>query len=113
MNGPYAPDTFKNLISPSQSEWEKNRLVRGQHYRVVQSFVDADGDKHPVGEDWVFITSMFSRFDDELTLCVRLVSGDEWKIPLVWKPEAQQEVIEDFLQYVASVTTAGRTDEAR
>jgi hypothetical protein len=46
-----------------------------------------------------FFTSMFSRFEDKLTLCVRLESGDEWRIPLIWTPAAQQEIIESFTKY--------------
>jgi hypothetical protein len=108
MDGPYVPGTYKALVPPSQWDWERSHLVRGQRYRVVKAFVDAEGDQHPVGEDWVFLMGMFSRFDNELSLCVRLASGDEWRIPLVWKPEAQQEIIENFLQYVAPVSDGAK-----
>jgi hypothetical protein len=110
MNGPYAPGTHDNPIPPTKWDWEKTRLIRGKRYRVIKAFLDADGDRHEVGEAWTFVTSMFSRFDDELTICVRQESDDEWRIRMFWKPEAQQEVIEDFLNYVAlisSETSAG------
>jgi hypothetical protein len=101
MNGPYTAGTCKNPIPPSQWDWEKKRLSRGQRYRVTKTFLDADGDLHEVGEEWLFIACMFSRFDDELIVCVQLQSNDEWKVPLIWRPEAQQEIIENFLDYVA------------
>jgi hypothetical protein len=106
MNGPYAPGTCNPVAHSSQWDWEGKHLIRGQQYRVVKPFVDADGDHHLTGEEWVFLMGMFSRFDDELTLCVRLAPGDEWKIPLLWKPEAQQAVIENFLHHVTPVGRA-------
>lgn len=102
MVGPHPPGTFKPIVPPSAWE-ERRRVVRGQRYRVIRAFKDADGDEHPVGESWIFLMEMFNRFDDELNLCVRSASGDEWRISLLWKPEAQQDVIEDFFQYVAPV----------
>ena len=102
MKGPYPPGTLLNPAAATEWDWEKNRLVRGQRYRVLNSFVDGDGDEHQPAEEWIFITSMFSRFDDELSLCV-LFDSAEWKIPLFWTPDAQQEVIEHFGRYVVPV----------
>ena len=101
MIGPHPPGTFKPIVPPSA--WEAGRMVRGKHYRVIRPFKDADDDEHVVGEDWVFLMGMFNRFDDEVNLCVQSASGEEWRIPLVWKPEAQQEVIQNIARYVSSV----------
>jgi hypothetical protein len=100
MNGPYELGSHEKLTSPSQSPWEAPRLIRGQTYRVTTAFCDADGDEHQVGEKWFFITSMFSKFDDELSICIRSESNQEWRIPLFWTPDAQQDIIENFTRYV-------------
>ena len=106
MNGPYPPGTHDNPVPPTEWDWEKSRLIRGNRYRVVEFFLDADGDRHEVGEEWTFVTSMFSRFDDELTICVRQDSGDEWRIPMFWKPDAQEKVIETFSNYVTPISSS-------
>jgi hypothetical protein len=62
----------------------------------VKPFTDADGDTHGVGEEWVFISATFSKFDDLLTLCLRRSFDEEWTLPLLWKKGEQEEVIEDF-----------------
>ena len=102
MNGPYERGTFDDIPKPSDWDWEKKRMQRGAVYRIVVPFVDADGDEHGVGEEWVFISTMFSRFDDELTICVRR-DGHEWKIPLFWTPDAHGNLIENFNNYVVEV----------
>jgi hypothetical protein len=68
--------------------------MRGERYRVIKPFSDADGDDHPVGEEWLFIGIKFSKFDDELMICIQLSSQDEAIIPLIWREDGQQEVIE-------------------
>ena len=104
MNGPYESGTFQAIHEPSELSWENSHLKRGDSYRVIEPFTDADGDEHHVGEEWEFIVSMFSRFHDELTICVRTEVGEEWKIPLVWKPSQQQGIIEGFSKHVCEVT---------
>jgi hypothetical protein len=101
MDGPYPPSTFKALASQSNWDLETGRVVRGQRYQIIKVFKDADGHQHPVGENWIFLMQTFNRLDDDLSLCVQLESGDEWRIPLLWKPDAQQKVIESFLRYIA------------
>ena len=103
MDGPYALGTLSNSVPSSQWDWETGRLTRGQRYRVTEPFVDADGDHHQAGEEWLFISSLFSRFDDELTLCVRSNFNEEWKVRLLWKSGGQGEVIENFIRYVVPV----------
>ena len=81
-------------------------MVRGGQYRVINTFVDAYGHSHAVGEHWEFIATMFSKFDDELTLCVRTSDGKEWTISLRWLPGLQEKIIEHFSEYVTIVSKA-------
>jgi len=101
MQGPYSQGTLANLSAPSNGDWERGRLVRGQAYRVIMPFQDADGQDHPVGETWIFLGQMFNKFDDELVLCVRIDGEAEWKIPLVWQANKQEDVIENWRHYLA------------
>ncbi|MDA0659333.1 MAG: hypothetical protein O2931_13135 [Planctomycetota bacterium] len=105
MNGPHKSGTFKSDCLPSELAWETQFLKRGRTYTVTKWFVDADNDAHAVGEEWTFIASMFSRFDDELTLCVRFATCEEWTIPLLWNTDSQADVIENFSGYVCEVSS--------
>ncbi len=84
-------------------------MKRGAWYKVTKPFEDADGDMHPEGESWQFMCSMFSRYEDELSLFVRTHSVSEWKFSLVWKPEQQQDIIENFSDYVEECDPNSRT----
>jgi hypothetical protein len=86
-------------VPPVARHWEKRAFVRGETYQVSKAFVDADGDEHPIGEQWTFISSMYSRFDSEMILCTRIPSGEEWMIPLIWEEEKQGEIIENWTAY--------------
>lgn len=101
MQGPYASGSVISPVPPSPESWEsRHGLVRGKHYRVVKIFVDADGDVHPVGEKWEFISSSFSKFDDDIQIGVRFLDGMDWNIPLIWKSGMQAEIIEHILDYL-------------
>ena len=58
------------------SHWESHYFIRDQDYRVNIPFVDADGTPQVFGEEWTFVGSKFSKFEDEYTLCVRFRSGE-------------------------------------
>ncbi|HMD54883.1 MAG TPA: hypothetical protein VKJ65_10070 [Phycisphaerae bacterium] len=104
MQGPYPNGTSWYLeIPPTEWDWERDRLIRGERYRIIKPFVDADGDEHPIGEEWLFLRAMYSQFDDLLTLCVCFPSGDEWKIPLLWNKDKQQDIIEHWSDYMARI----------
>lgn len=103
MRGPFQSGTCVNPISPSEWDWEQKQLARGKRYRVIRPFIDADGDSHEVDEEWVFISAMFSKFDDLLTLCLRFPSGEDWSLPLIWRQDKQEEVVENFRTYVKQV----------
>ena len=97
--GPYKPGAVGNPAPPSEYGWEKSRLTRGQRYRIIKPFTDADGHWHQIGEEWIFLGASFSKFDDELTLCTAGQDATEWQIPLTWKDDKQQDVIEDCEEY--------------
>jgi hypothetical protein len=99
MQGPYKAGTVSIITSLAGPAWEQNKLVRGARYRVTKSFLDADGDEHNVGEEWTFVGSSFSKFDDELAFCVRREGEQEWKIPLIWSDAKQGAVIERWREY--------------
>lgn len=77
-------------------------LEAGRSYSVLRSFVDADGDEHRAGESWRLLGSMFSKFDDLVTLCVTLRDGSQCEVPLIWRPEAQGQLVEKFSEYLAA-----------
>lgn len=102
MNGPYKNGTFEFPGPPSNRESTMN-LIAGQKCRVVKGFVDADGDQHKIGAEWVFVCTMFDRQSDTLTLCIRKDDGTEWQIPLSWKSPAQDAVIENLKSFITHV----------
>lgn len=103
MTGPFPSGTFLPNMPPSMFIWENNRFVRGTTYRVIKLFVDADGHKHPSGEEWRYITGRFDRQYDLIELCVGFPSGDEWILPLKWDPKGQEEIIEHYHDYFAPI----------
>ena len=103
MQGPFARGILVSPGPPSDYCWETNRLVRGASYRVIRRFTDADGDEHLPGEEWRFNSTMFNRQIDELNLRISFASDDEWIIPLFWTPEGQEEIVDNFRQYVAPI----------
>lgn len=104
MKGPFPVGTWTSDSPIPQWSWERDRMVRGERYRVIKSFIDAHGDRHPVGEEWTFIRSMFSKFDGEIIICVRIPPGEEWSISLREHPGPQAEIVDNFLEYVAPVS---------
>ena len=111
MNGPFPLGTRNSHAPVSEWDWERGYLARGQRYRVVRPFVDVDGDMHPVGEEWIFLGSGFSRFEDDLFLFVRMLADDEWEFCLRWRPGFQLEIIENFLSYVNPVRSDGTLEK--
>jgi hypothetical protein len=100
MKGPFPKGTFDSSGPVSEWSWEKDQLVRGQQYRIIKSFADAHGDWHIAGEQWIFLRSMFNKFDNEFILCVQSGDGNEWTISLLWRPGQQIDVIENLSDYV-------------
>src|SRR5687767_13141342 len=103
MKGPFPSGMFSFISGPTQWDWETGRLARGQWYRVIRPFIDFNGDSHPANEQWKFIGTMFSKFDDVLVLCVATSDGSEWSISLRWTPDSQEKVIKSFSEFVVSI----------
>lgn len=100
MKGPVRDRTFA-FPEPKHWIWERRGyLVQGQLYRVVTAFVDADGDEHPVDEEWEYLGGAFNKFYNEVEFWIRRASGEEWMIPLIWHPDNQQDVIEHTQRYI-------------
>ncbi len=101
MQGPFAPGTVGSSITPSADSWEaQHGLIRGRRYSVIKRFSDNDGDIHMAGEEWQFMSALFSKFDNEVTVCVRLDDGKDWMIPLVWMENKQSDIIENIQEYI-------------
>lgn len=76
-------------------------LVAGQAYRVVQAFVDFDGDAHAVGEAWTFVGWSYLPHDSGLSLFVSLHGDDEWHIRMMCVPEEQGPIVDRLAEFVA------------
>jgi hypothetical protein len=96
VQGPFKHGT---ILTRNTSELN-GRLVQGARYRVIRRFQDADGTLHPTGEEWMFVGGIFSKFDDEMTLCIQKSDGNDWKIPLSWRIEEQKSVLEHPQEYL-------------
>lgn len=104
MNGPFTIGTHGIFPGrPTAWDWETGRLWRGKRYRVSNSFVDAEGDQHLAGEEWLFIGTMFSPHDEMMILCVKTDNNEEGRLPLLWMEDAQLHIIENIHQYVSQV----------
>lgn len=107
MRGPFRPGTRRcaGLIT----HWERC-VVRGRQYRVIKEFDDADGAYHCVGEEWFILGSFFVPYDETLTIVIAASNGDEWEMPLCWRPELQSDVCENFTNYVEQTDAPLRDD---
>ena len=70
---------------------------------MIVSFTDTDGDQHPVGEQWIFLGSHFSKYNDDVTLFVRTPDDKNFRFSLHWTPDTQENVIENILTYLGCV----------
>jgi hypothetical protein len=86
------------IFTAVRTESDRTEFPRGI-YRVVQAFVDCDGDRHPVGESWLLMLTGFNKFDNEFVLYVSFDLAGQWSIPLWWSPAGQEDVIEGFSRF--------------
>jgi Domain of unknown function (DUF3601) len=75
------------------------QLVRGLSYVVVREFVDFDGRRHPIGENWTYLGHGFLPHEDGLTL--RISPGGS--IRLQWRRETQGAIIDNLESYLKEV----------
>lgn len=78
-------------------------LSPGCRFRVTRLFTDADGHVHNPGEEWILLGMRFSKFDDELVLGVSKGDMEEWAVPMLWKPDKQQHIIENVAAFVEAL----------
>ena len=71
-------------------------LVKGAPYVVAREFVDFDGDRHAVGEAWIYLGHGFLPYEDGLTLLI----SPGGSIRLQWRPETQGPIIDDLETYL-------------
>ncbi len=101
MKGPCKIDEIITVTPPSPDSWEvRHGLTRNVRYRVKKDFFDSDKNIHAAGEEWIFVAGMYSKFDGDMTICIRLDDESEWKISLNWDNPMQGEIIENIENYI-------------
>ena len=103
MKGPYRLDEHHKFTPSDEPHWAKDWMKCGERYRVTKAFRDGDGDEHPVGEEWIFLGSDFSIYDNMRLLQVSLTLGQVWIFPLFTDRERQKALAESFYTYVQKV----------
>lgn len=96
-------DPKEKFTTSDMAPSERLRMVRGQKYRVTRAFTDADGVLHPVGEEWTFTASKFSRFEDEYVISVQFELGGVVSFGLICQEDRQYGVIRNFSEYVMAI----------
>jgi hypothetical protein len=81
-------------------------MIRGQKYRVTQSFRDLDNDRHDRGEEWFFANSSCSPYDNLESIFVFDDEGHEWQIPF----DLCDEALATFNNYIERVPGEFRED---
>jgi hypothetical protein len=77
-------------------------LEPGKEYIVIKPFVDYDGITHTIGERWIYQGTNFHPYEDGLTFYV-LLNGEKAAYRLQQRDYAQEEIIENFKDYVELV----------
>ncbi|HEX5106656.1 MAG TPA: hypothetical protein VFV87_22705 [Pirellulaceae bacterium] len=108
MKGPFIRGSHRGITRIAPGPWEEHILIRGHRYRVVKEFKDEDGDLHPIGEDWVFVGSLFSPHDELMLVVVRTRPVFEWEFELEWRSSERDNVVEHFGDYVELVSRDSR-----
>ena len=96
MEGPEPQGQWTSRLGPRDFQG----LRAGQRYAVVRAFTDYDGDLHPVGETWTFLSHSFLPYEDGLSLFVSLDGTREWHLRMQWRPEQQAAIIDKLPSYV-------------
>lgn len=96
------------MIGPCErGHWTKHDLQdafqwlkRGHRYRVVEEFMDYDGEVHRNGETWTFLGASFLPHDDGQLLFVSMDDEREWQMRLQWRDGQQAHILDQFERYV-------------
>ncbi|WP_420139277.1 DUF3601 domain-containing protein [Sphingomonas sp.] len=97
MQGPAAKGHWTGAAEPLAY----GGLMPGHSYEVAKAFRDYDGDLHPQGERWRYLTYSFLPYDDGLSLFVAITPDQEWHIRLQDRPEEQGEIVRHLSDYIA------------
>ncbi len=98
MRGPVSTVQGYKLSSDQAERYSPGR------YRVTIAFRDRDGGEHSVGEEWSLKEVLFVPYDGELLLIVALDDRpDFYVIPLTSSDPAQEQVIDNFSKYAATI----------
>lgn len=98
MTGSHSP-----VVSAALPPLPFKHLRVGERYQVVVPFTDYDGDHHPEGEAWTFLTHNFVPYHDGLSLFVTPDGNEKRQIRLQWTPEEQGEVIDGLENYLRPI----------
>lgn len=96
-------DAENEIEFPDTASSKRLGLVHGQKYCVIETFLDADGNAHATGEEWVFVGSKFSRFENEYILTVRVRSGGAESFGLICDVDKQGDVVQHIREYVRRI----------
>jgi hypothetical protein len=75
-------------------------LKPGESYIVIKEFTDYDGNLHKVGERWIFEEIQYLPYHSGLSLNV-IENGESVTYRFQDEPEQQQQLLNDFMNYVA------------
>lgn len=87
---------------PINQRFTAAELIPGQTYCVIHNFIDYDGMVHPLGECWRFTEKSFLPYEDGLSLFVEK-DGEKVSFRLQWRPETQEQIIDNFSDYVVKI----------
>jgi hypothetical protein len=103
MFGPAPKGRWTERLGPEPCR----SLVPGRRYTVVRAFADFDGDQHPVGETWTYLTQSFIPYHDGLSLFVSLDGTQEWQIPFQVIREEQAGIVNQLESYIQPAAAQG------
>ena len=72
----------------------------GGRYRIVEPFLDFDGEMHRPGVVWTFRGHSFLPYDDGLSLFVTTNDGRDRQIRLRWLEGDQAEIVDNLSAYL-------------
>ena len=102
MHGPQ-PAGFWSGRQTANGGSQHEFLHAGQRYRVVREFVDYDGHRHPVGEEWCFCGWSFVPYEDGMSFFVSLDDRQEWQLRLQWRDDAQGAILDHLTDYLQAL----------
>ena len=69
----------------------------------MREFVDYDGHRHPVGEEWRFCGCSFVPYEDGMSFFVSLDDEHEWHLRLQWRVDEQGAILDHLTEYLQAL----------